>query len=609
MADDLKKTIADTEQLETALAKSNITLGMVEKAQIKLTKSLYNAPFVKTGIAVGTVMVGLNKLFKVQNHNRKAREEGNQTINEEGTVLMKAVAMMTAYGGAAKLAGKGTTNLGKAMFSLTSSVLFLFGIFGLLALAAMALAVAFADVNSPLMSWLTDMPVVGDLMNGLKIVMTGEDGESGLKGAVDVLALALVAGSLAFLVFGAPIGVLVATVIGVVGIFKWMKNKTGSTVAAIIAAGAVLMVGVTAFIATISTTVAGAVAPFLLPFALILAGVTGVWLSLTGEINYWWGVISSIFIVIGSALLYAAIFGLAAISWPVVALIALGAAIIFTIVKYWDEIVAFFVAAYDWVVGWINTIGSWIGEKWDGFWSWMGGIWTSVGNFFGGIKDWIMGIPGWIGSQFSKLGSAVSNGITSVKDKAMAIVNTIIGFFSGLWKNVKAFPGKVKDMFMKIVRMPAQGFVHLWNKKIAGIIPKMKIPKWVPALGGKSFGPFPKKMKMFADGGLVQNPTLGMVGEAVPEAVIPLKGGRVPVQLGGAQYSDAAMRRMVDAVSPAVKEHGNTYNLNIEVSGVIATSEKAKRELANDIGEVIMKEMMNKMTGNSRFMKKVGSWF
>jgi phage-related protein len=62
---------------------------------------------------------------------------------------------------------------------------------------------------------------------------------------------------------------------------------------------------------------------------------------------------------------------------------------------------------------------------------------------------------------------------------------------------------------------------------VIGIINKIhfKIPSWVPKLGGKEFGVNIPKIPMLADGGIVNKPTLAMIGEAGPEAVVPLKSG------------------------------------------------------------------------------------
>ena len=600
-----KDATKDVAGLQKELDKQGVTLGVVEKAQIKLSKAFHNAPVIKQVLQVSQLFKGMNKLHAGQNKTAKGQKKTNKQGKKQGTILMRMTATMTAYGLAAKFAGKGTGTLSKSMFSLTSSVLFLFGILGLLAMGAMLLAVALGDVSSPLTQWLTDMPIIGELMNGLSIVMTGEDGESGLAGGAHVLGLALAAGAVAFLLFGAPVGILVATIIGVVGIFKWLKAKTGSTVIALAGAGVVLMVGVTALLAFFGVIGGAFVATVMLPIILIIAGIGLFWAIITGKVSGWWTIILGVITVVALWLLTGVAWIGAFLTWPIILVVAFAVMIIALVIKYWDEIVAFFVAAKNWVVDLFVGIGTWIGEKWTGFWSWMGGIWDKVGDFFGGIKDWFLSIPGWIASLAGKVKDGVISGLTKIRDGFMSIVNKVIGFFTGLWDTITSIPGKIKDMFMKIIRMPAQGVVNLWNDKIAGIIPRFKIPSWVPVLGGKKFGPFPEKMKMFAEGGVVNQATLGMVGEAGPEAIIPLKGGNVPVKLSGAQYNDATMHRIVKGLAMAIQEHGNTFNINVDVSGVIATTEKAKMDLAEDISEIMQKKLMKKMGHFS----KIGSWF
>lgn len=53
---------------------------------------------------------------------------------------------------------------------------------------------------------------------------------------------------------------------------------------------------------------------------------------------------------------------------------------------------------------------------------------------------------------------------------------------------------------------------------------KVKVPGWVPIWGGNEYSiGFPKvQLPMFAKGGIVNSPTMGIIGEAGPEAVIPL---------------------------------------------------------------------------------------
>ena len=50
----------------------------------------------------------------------------------------------------------------------------------------------------------------------------------------------------------------------------------------------------------------------------------------------------------------------------------------------------------------------------------------------------------------------------------------------------------------------------------------MKIPDWVPGIGGTEFGVNIPTIPLLANGGIVTSPTLAMIGEAGAEAVIPL---------------------------------------------------------------------------------------
>ena len=141
------------------------------------------------------------------------------------------------------------------------------------------------------------------------------------------------------------------------------------------------------------------------------------------------------------------------------------------------------------------------------------------------------------------------------------------------------------------------------------MIPKMSIPDWVPGVGGNSFGPFPGPLKMFADGGMVNRPTLGMIGEAGPEAVIPLKGGNVPVKMSGSQYNDKTLKTMVSGLAEVLKQSGNTFNFTINTSGMIASNDKEKEKFAKELSIIIEAQMRQKMVGTLSNVPGIGSWF
>ena len=73
------------------------------------------------------------------------------------------------------------------------------------------------------------------------------------------------------------------------------------------------------------------------------------------------------------------------------------------------------------------------------------------------------------------------------------------------------------------------GIATVWNNTIGKL--KFSIPSWVPGIGGKGFEV--PNIPMLANGGIVTSPTLAMIGERGPEAVIPLTGPNAGGGMGG----------------------------------------------------------------------------
>jgi TP901 family phage tail tape measure protein len=103
---------------------------------------------------------------------------------------------------------------------------------------------------------------------------------------------------------------------------------------------------------------------------------------------------------------------------------------------------------------------------------------------------------------------AFSNAFDAMKDKMRGVANAIIGYYNGIISAVESA-------------------INALGRAINGI-PSIKIPDWVPIFGGRSYSipnvptvNFPR-IPMLADGGIVRSATLAMIGEAGPEAVIPL---------------------------------------------------------------------------------------
>ena len=134
----------------------------------------------------------------------------------------------------------------------------------------------------------------------------------------------------------------------------------------------------------------------------------------------------------------------------------------------------------------------------------------------------------WLGSTFiqafKNIGNYIKPILDSLKTMFGGLVDFIVGVFTGNWQ--KAWQG-VQNIFKgifngleAIAKKPINYIIKAVNSMIKGLN-KIKLPDWVPGLGGKGIN-IPT-IPMLAKGGIVDSPTLAMVGEAGKEAVMPLE--------------------------------------------------------------------------------------
>lgn len=114
----------------------------------------------------------------------------------------------------------------------------------------------------------------------------------------------------------------------------------------------------------------------------------------------------------------------------------------------------------------------------------------------------------------------IIQGLTKV---FQGLIDFISGVFSGNWSKawdgiVKTFSG-IWDSLVGLVKAPINGVIGLVNKAIGALNGiSVKIPDWVPAVGGKNFGINLPKIPMLAEGGFTDG--VSIAGEEAMEAVI-----------------------------------------------------------------------------------------
>ena len=123
----------------------------------------------------------------------------------------------------------------------------------------------------------------------------------------------------------------------------------------------------------------------------------------------------------------------------------------------------------------------------------------------------------------------VKEGVTGTVDFIKGLLNGVLGFYKSLFN----------------------GIASLWNRTVGRL--SFSIPDWVPGIGGKGFSV--PKIPLLAEGGIVTDPTLAMIGERGPEAVIPLNranvGGNITVNV----YSTLADAQLPDKLVNALRQY------------------------------------------------------
>jgi hypothetical protein len=134
-----------------------------------------------------------------------------------------------------------------------------------------------------------------------------------------------------------------------------------------------------------------------------------------------------------------------------------------------------------------------------------------------------------------------------------AVRTVVDAVFGGLKWYVSNAVQAFKDM-LGVVRAVFNGIATAWNNTVGKL--KFTVPGWVPGIGGKGFDM--PDIPMLANGGIVTGPTLAMIGEAGPEAVIPLDrmgsmgGNNVTINVNGGDP-----QAVVNALRTYMRQNGS----------------------------------------------------
>ncbi|MGF1948564.1 phage tail tape measure protein [Enterococcus gallinarum] len=188
---------------------------------------------------------------------------------------------------------------------------------------------------------------------------------------------------------------------------------------------------------------------------------------------------------------------------------------------------------------------------------------NGVNAFFQGVSDIAVEVFNFMGGYISNIFGGIIQNFQNFFDAGKRIFTGFIDFITGIftgdweraWNGVVNIFGGIFDMIAAMAKAPLNTMIGLINAFLGGLN-NIKIPKWVPGVGGKGFSI--STIPYLAEGGHVLNGQ-AIVGEAGPE-LLSNKNGKTTVT----PLSDEEKRKGIGGkVQPAkVEQHIHIGNVD-----------------------------------------------
>lgn len=157
---------------------------------------------------------------------------------------------------------------------------------------------------------------------------------------------------------------------------------------------------------------------------------------------------------------------------------------------------------------------------------------NGVNAFFQGVSDIAVEVFNFMGGYISNIFGGIIQNFQNFFDAGKRIFTGFIDFITGIftgdweraWNGVVNIFGGIFDMIAAMAKAPLNTMIGLINAFLGGLN-NIKIPKWVPGVGGKGFSI--STIPYLAEGGHVLNGQ-AIVGEAGPE-LLSNKNGKTTV--------------------------------------------------------------------------------
>jgi hypothetical protein len=262
------------------------------------------------------------------------------------------------------------------------------------------------------------------------------------------------------------------------------------------------------------------------------------------------------------------------LTWPVLLVAALVAAGV-AIFVFRDEIAEFFSSVGQMMADWVASLWEW-GEPIREFWV---GLWGEIGD--AGQASWDFILSGW-----TALSGALSDGFEAVGDLFSTFIYEPI---ANTWEAVMETSKAAINGLLEWATEALNSIINMVNNVIRSINSINK------AVGLPSFSLIPTlNVPAFAEGGFVTGPTLGMVGEAGNEYIVPerkaaafannyLAGARgaaaIPTSSGGGATT-VQLSPVNITTGPVMAMEGSHY---VKLDDLDRAVQQARHQAAGDV--------------------------
>ena len=188
-------------------------------------------------------------------------------------------------------------------------------------------------------------------------------------------------------------------------------------------------------------------------------------------------------------------------------------------IDLWEGIKAAAQTVVEAISGFFSTAWDAVKKVWNGAKSFFTGIWDGIKGIFGGVKD-------WFSSVFQGAADAIST-----------IFNGIVG----------------------VIKAPINFLINALNKVIDGIN-NIKIPSWVPGIGG--YGINIPKIPNLAKGGVLKKGQLGLLEGNGAEAVVPLENNKRWIAATAKELKGALQGEQIISNNAVGNQTYNFYQTN-----------------------------------------------